>query len=119
MSDVHNMEIAVIEDRMRSDRAGYIRDEGMQSRYRDLLDARESGGAPAPAQSRGRIAEIEAIMKNDRRAYFKNEALQAEYRALLEAANPGGDRAEERPAVARLIAPAAGPAEARQMLELD
>lgn len=34
-------EIKAIEDKMRSDRKAYNADEGMQSRYRDLIDARD------------------------------------------------------------------------------
>jgi len=40
-------EIASIEKRQREDRAGYFKDEAMQARYRDLLQARERMSAKA------------------------------------------------------------------------
>jgi hypothetical protein len=119
MSDAASQEIAVIEGRMTSDRAGYLRDEGMQQRYRDLLDAREAGAPAAlPAKSGGRIAEIEAVMKADRARYFRDEALQREYHDLLAAAHPepaSEDRAPA-PARAREAVAAVSSAEARAIL---
>jgi hypothetical protein len=124
MSDAEiSGELAVIETRMRSDRAGYVRDEAQQARYRDLLDARSAGGATVPAQRGGnaasRRAEIEAIMKSDRASYFKNEALQREYYDLIAADLPAEPTEETRPAPAAKQAaqPEAQQAPAAQGLE--
>ena len=119
MSDPASQEIAVIEGRMQTDRAGYIRDEGMQRRYRDLLSAREAGAPAAlPAKSGGRIAEIEAVMKADRARYFRDEALQREYHDLLAAAHPepASEDRSPAPARAREAVPAVSSAEARAIL---
>lgn len=85
MSDEIGTEIAAIETRMLVDRAGYFADPGAQTRYRELVEARETGGKPA-ARSADERAEIERVMRTDRGRYFGDQAMQERYRAIL-----GGD----------------------------
>jgi hypothetical protein len=81
-------EIAAIERRMREDPRGYVHDEPLQARYRDLLDAR-LGTAPGPvplAPSGRRLVELQSLMRDHRSVYWRgpeSEALQSEYRALV------------------------------------
>ena len=82
-------EIATIERQVGT--ADYWRSEPMQQRYRDLLDARDAGGAvPAsPSAAEQRIAAIERMMRDPRSEYWRGERpsnLQAEYRHLWAAA---------------------------------
>lgn len=95
-TDTTGTEIATIEQTMRERPAEYFRDEGMQGRYRVLVEARGAGGAVKPAEARGRIAEIEAVMRADPARYWKSEELQSEYRALLLQTHP--EPAEAEPA---------------------
>lgn len=77
-----------IEALMADNKSKYWTDPAMQQRYRDLLDAEDSGGKPpAPSAVDGEIANIEALMADSRSEYWigpKAERLQARYRQLLE-----------------------------------
>ncbi len=109
-------ELAVIEQTMRDRPAEYRRDEGMQERYRSLVDARESGGAAVPAKSGGREArkaEIETMMRRDRARYFASPDIQAEYLALVSGDTIAGEPA---PAQRQMTAPAASSADTTQTL---
>lgn len=87
MTDAVSKEIADIHSILATDRAAYDRDEGMQSRLRDLYDAQGSG-TTLPARQQSEIAEIERIMRTNPRRYFGDEDMQRRYLTLLE----GGGR---------------------------
>ncbi len=78
-------ELAAIERQIGT--PAYWRDEALQQRHRDLIDARESGAAPpAPASDTAReIAEINNLMRTDRRRYDRDLAMQQRYRDLIDA----------------------------------
>jgi hypothetical protein len=109
-------EIAQIETVMREDRRGYDRDEGMQQRYRDLLDARSTGTkAPLLAPEAKEKREIEALMRDRTSAYWKGERaaeLQERYRQLIDpesgtAHASDADSWRSTPAQARAALPSA------------
>lgn len=90
----------------------YWRDDTMQARYRDLIDAREAGATPpaAPSPAMRRLAEITALMGDHRSAYWRGpdaDALQAEYRGLVEA--DAARQPSATPAPAPPAPPAKGP----------
>ncbi|MGM0583382.1 MAG: hypothetical protein ACQEUZ_01860 [Pseudomonadota bacterium] len=98
--DEVSREITEIQEVMRDDAPTYWRDEGMQGRYRELLDAQERGpGAPAKAGgAQAERAEIERIMRREPRRYWKDPAMQARYREILaaeEASTPEASASEE------------------------
>lgn len=104
MSDALSTEIAAVEQQVGT--PSYWADQGLQSRYRGLLDARDTGAAvPAkPGPAAQRIAEIEKLMRDPRGGYWRGPnaaALQAEYRALLE-----GDAADASAGGAEVSGPA-------------
>jgi hypothetical protein len=86
-------ELRALEERMRTDRRAYFRDEPAQAEYRRLLEARDrlnAGRAPAAdggedeaAAIDREIAGIEEVMRTDRRRYERT--LEVRYRELLEA----------------------------------
>ena len=85
MSDSVGQEIASIETAIRDAPADYWRDEGMQNRYRALIDARDNGGArPAARNAYTReLAQIEKTMRTDMGAYWKSPEMRARYERLL------------------------------------
>lgn len=85
MTDDVNAQIREIRDAMRTDPRNYFADEGMQSRLRDLYDARETGVAPSPKTAGGERAAIEKVMKTDINRYWRDPDMQARYLQLLEA----------------------------------
>lgn len=87
-------ESSELEGLMRTSPAEYNRREG---RYRELLEARETGGVVSrPAAAAKERAEIERVMLENPRRYYGDEELQARYRALL-----GDDAPTERQAEMR------------------
>lgn len=111
-------EIAVIQDRMRTDNAGYLRDEAAQARYRDLVETRDSGGAApaAPSRDSARLAELKALMRDQRSSYWQGSQakhLQAEYRALLPSQDVGTDRRTAAVVAFRPAAPSKPAADAK------
>ena len=93
-------EIASIENTMRTDNRAYRGDPGMQTRYLDLLTAREAGSKPAePSAVAREIAEIERRIQTDNAGYRADPAAQARYLELIgeqqrEAAAPTSPAAE-------------------------
>jgi hypothetical protein len=82
-------EIEAIEEAMRLDRTRYNRDERMQARYRELLEAQQRGETTAPQSSRSpiedEIARLEALMGNKQSEYWKGpkaDAMQTRLREL-------------------------------------
>jgi hypothetical protein len=79
-------EIATVERTMREAPQDYWRDSGMQTRYRDLIEARDTGVKPPdkPSAVDAEIASIEKLMRTDRREYERSGAADR-YLALLRA----------------------------------
>jgi hypothetical protein len=101
-------EIAQIEHEIIDRNSGYWRSEERQSRYRQLLDARESGKAAPKADPRlAERLEIEKLIGDRNSAYWRGpgaERMQDRYRSLLAAeANetPAGEGWRTSPAQAR------------------
>lgn len=72
---------------------GYWNDEGKQARYRQLLEAKESGGAVPTVDAKAkRRGELETLMGDQHSSYWKGaeaEKLQGEYRNLLDGKESG------------------------------
>ena len=88
MSD---QEIAEIESAMQTDNGEYWHSPQMQERYRDLLDARDSGAATPPGNANlTRRAEIEKSMASagNSSEYWHSPEMQAEYMKLLDTPPP-------------------------------
>lgn len=82
MSADVSTEIAEIQEVMRDNRAAYFADEGLQQRYRDLLDAQQGGPAPAP-KAANEIESIKNILRTEPHRYWRDEGMQARFRDLL------------------------------------
>lgn len=83
-------EIVQIEDMMRDRSSAYWqgpRAASLQTRYRDLLEARNLGSdsvaAPRTSSIDDEIAKIEEVMRRDRRKYNADSRMQQRYRELL------------------------------------
>jgi hypothetical protein len=114
-------EIAAIEETMRTDLRGYFKDENLQARHRELIDAQQSGVAPSRVDAKSReLREIEREMANRTGPYWRGAkdengetALQRKYRDLIE------QQTGERPDPAGGEGWRMSPAEARQSLDPD
>lgn len=79
-------ELARIEHVMVEDNRAYWKDEPMQRRYAELLQAEENGAPSPPAPASNRMNEIERMMADTKGPYWSGpraEQLQDEYGRLL------------------------------------
>ena len=91
-------EIVELEGQMVDPRT-WFHDKAGQERYRQLVEAEDSGAAPPakPSAIAQRIAEIETLMQDRLSDYWRGpraETLQQEYRQLLDGEEAGGFPAE-------------------------
>ena len=80
------VEIAEIEQGMRSDYREYSRNPGKQERYLELLKTRDAAGSPEPRAASAvdkEIAVIENRIKTDTRGYEADLPMQERYTELL------------------------------------
>ncbi len=100
---------------MADTRGDYYRDTDKQARYRDLLEAKESGAqAPAlPSAVDAEIADIERKMQDGQGEYWHSPEMQARYRQLVEI-REGADEPDgfDAPAVSEIARNFGLPAEA-------
>ena len=76
--------IAEIENTMRTDFRSYERDKPMQTRYAELLSARDAGESPQAANPvDAELATIQQRMKSDFGGYMNDKPMQDRYMALL------------------------------------
>ena len=78
--------IAEIENTMRTDYRSYERDAGLQTRYRDLLSARNAAAPEArqPSETETEIAAIQNLMRTDFRAYQADPSKQSRFLELIQ-----------------------------------
>jgi hypothetical protein len=97
-------ELATIQQTMRTDIAAYHGDKAMQARHLELLEVREVGTTPAPADSSSQERRNLAKLSGDRNsAYWRGPdaaRLQARHLELVEG---GRTEATERPADASIL----------------
>ena len=103
-ADATGTELAEIEGTMRDDYREYARSPVMQGRYLELLDARNSGEAPPPADGiSAEMATIKERIRNDNAGYQADPVMQARFLELLTAqetgAEPSGDAETVRDAI--------------------
>jgi hypothetical protein len=86
--DPASTEIAEIKGVIRSDPNSYYAEEGLQSRYGVLLEARETGSSAPPVNAAaGELAEIKKLVAVQDSAYWEGpraKELQARYAELLD-----------------------------------
>jgi len=80
-------EIAELQQRMKDDYHGYMRDESARNRMYDLLNEKLTGEAapPPPTANEARKAEIQSYMRSNYSDYMRNEPMRQEYLDILRA----------------------------------